>query len=366
MKGIYIFSTNDRDYKANGEAKKVLSQVEAFRKAGIDIKLLDMVLDKKLDKILYRLPCFGVYSQSFIRQCEKETADAKFVFIRKNIFDGTYYSLLRRIKKSNPEIKIFVEIPTYPYFQEWDRIIDKPLIWKEKKVIPKVTRNRLIDYYLTLTDDKEIYGIPTIKFDNCIDIDNYKPKKNLQNPDEVHLIGVALLANWHGYDRIIRGLHNYYNQKRDNLKKVVFHIVGEGPEQNNYRHMVEQYDLREYIIFEGKQKGEELDNLYDISNVGIGSLGMYRIGFSKSTSLKLREYCAKGIPFIKGNSDDVFDDYPYCLSFSNDNEPIDISSVVNWVKSLDYQQAIESMRAYAKQNLDWGKYINIIINKIEG
>ena len=48
MQGIYIYSTNDKEYKANGEAKKVLSQVDAFKKKGIDIKLMDVVLDKKI------------------------------------------------------------------------------------------------------------------------------------------------------------------------------------------------------------------------------------------------------------------------------------------------------------------------------
>ena len=364
MKGIYIYSSNDKDYMANGEAKKVLSQVKAFRKAGVDVSFLDIVLDRKIDKVLYRLPFRGVYSKEFIKRCEKEAVDAKFVFIRKNIFDCTYYKLLRAIKKANPQIKIIVEIPTYPYFQEWNRIIDKPLIWKEKRVIPKVKKYGLVDYYLTLTDDKEIYGISTIKFSNCIAVEEYTSKRNLQNTEEVHLIGVALLAKWHGFDRVIRGLKEYYEKNRDPVK-VVFHIVGDGPELNSYTRLVEQSNLKDKVIFEGKHKGEELDHLYDISHVGIGSLGMYRIGLEKATSLKLREYCAKGIPFIKASDDEVFNDFRYCLSFANNDEPIDILKVVNWTKEIDYEQAVGSIREYAFGNLDWGRYIEEILKKVE-
>ena len=320
MKGIYIYSSNDKDYKANGEAKKVLSQVKAFRKAGVEIVFLDVILDRKIDKVLYRMPFSGVYP--------------------------------------NPNLKIIVEIPTYPYFQEWNRIIDKPLIWKEKRVIPKVTTEKLVDYYLTLTDDKEIFGIPTIKFSNCISVEDYKPKKCLQKADEVHLIGVALLANWHGFDRLISGMKEYYQKTGGNSTKVVFHIVGDGPELNNYKKAVDQCKLNDYVIFEGKHKGEELDHFYDISNIGI-------IGLEKATSLKLREYCAKGIPFIKASDDEVFNDYEYCLSFSNDDEPIDISRIVSWSETIDYEKAAVSMREYATRNLDWGRYIQDILKKIE-
>lgn len=366
MKGIYIYSSNDKDYLANGEAKKVLSQVRAFREAGVDIKLLDVVLDKKIDKIIYRLPFCGVYPRSFIRQCEAEAVDSQFVFIRKNIFDGTYYRLLKTIKKANPSIKIVVEIPTFPYFQEWRRLIDKPLIWKEKKVIPKVKKEQLVDFYLTLTDDLEIYGIPTIKFDNCIVVDDYSKKKNLQNAEEIHLIGVALLAAWHGYDRVVTGMRDYYSVNADNGEKVFFHIVGEGPEYKNLKNLVEQYNLDKYVSFEGKQKGETLDHLYDISDVGIGPLGLYRKGLQSAKSLKLREYCAKGLPFIKGGGDTLFDEYAYCLSVSNDDEPIDISKIVEWARTIDYEKAAESMREYAVHNFDWRRYIDSILKDIEG
>ena len=363
MKGSFIFSTNDKDYRANGEAKKVLSQVKAFRTAGVDLDFLDVINDRKIDKVLYRMPFMGIYPNDFINECKRKAPDYDFVFIRKNIFDCTYIKLLRAFKSANPSIKIIVEIPTYPYFQEWNRIIDKPLIWKEKRVLPRIASEKLVDYYLTLTDDKEIFGIPTIKFSNCIDVDEYSPKKVLQNPDEVHLIGVALLANWHGFDRIIRGLRDYY-QDKTNTTKVVFHIVGDGPELNNYKKIVEQCSLEDSVIFEGKHKGKELDYFYDVSNIGIGSLGMYRIGLEKATSLKLREYCAKGIPFIKASDDEVFNDYKYCLNFPNNNDPIDISKIVDWSKSLDYEKAVISMREYAQRNLDWGKYINEILMKV--
>lgn len=43
--------------------------------------------------------------------------------------------------------------------------------------------------------------------------------------DELHLIGVAEVHYWHGFDRLVRGLAAYYDRGRS--YKVYFHIVGE-------------------------------------------------------------------------------------------------------------------------------------------
>lgn len=362
MKCMYIYSTNDRDYRANGESKKVLSQIDAFVDNGIEVKLLDIVLDKKIHKLLYRLPWYGVYSSRFISECKQEVIDSDFVYIRKNIFDTSYLKLLQALKNTNPSVKIFVEIPTFPYFQEWNRVVDKPLIIKEKKIIPRVCEQKLVDYYLTLTDDVTIYGLPTIKFENCVTVQKYSIKKNLQKRNEVHMIGVALVATWHGYDRIVRGLTEYYNANQD--KKVYFHIVGDGPELANLKRLVSENVLSSYVIFEGKKSGEELDALYDQAHIGIGSLAPYRMGFPSCNSLKTREYCAKGIPFVMTNDDSLFDNCEFSYGVPNDDTVIDIQDICDFVSTIDYSTISKRMREYAEEKLDWGKFVKDIAEKV--
>ncbi len=362
MKCIYIYSTNDRDYKSNGESKKVLSQIDAFVDYGIEVKLLDIILDKEIHKILYRLPGYGVYSSGFIARCRQEVLDSDFVYIRKNIFDTSYLKLLQTLKRSKPSVKIFVEIPTFPYFQEWNRLIDKPLIIKEKRIIPKITKEKLVDYYLTLTDDTTIYGLPTIRFENCVTLKKYKIKENLQKENELHLIGVALLASWHGYDRIIRGLKEYYNINRD--KKVIFHIVGDGPELENLKRRVAESNLSSYVTFEGKRSGEELDRLYDEAHIGVGSLAPYRMGMFSLKSLKTREYCAKGIPFVVVKGDLLFDDCEFSYVVPNDDTVISIEDLCDFVSTIDYSTVSEKMRKYAEEHLDWKKFVKDIVSTV--
>ncbi|MBO4726822.1 MAG: glycosyltransferase [Spirochaetaceae bacterium] len=363
MKCIYIYSSNDKDYKSNGESKKVLSQIGAFEDFGINVKLLDCILDKKIHKLLYRLPVFGVYPSKFIKKCEKEVLDCDFVYIRKNIFDKSYLKLLKSLRKVKPTIKIFVEIPTFPYFQEWNRFIDKPLIFKEKKNIPRVTKEKLVDYYMTLTSDTEIFGIPTIQFENCVTLKDYKIKENLQATDEIHMVGVALVASWHGYDRIIRGLKEYYNG--NNKMKVYFHIVGEGPEIKNLKKMVLDYNISSYVIFEGKQFGEKLDYLYNKAHIAIGSLAPYRKGIYSGNSLKTREYCSKGIPFVMAKGEPLFDNYEYTYVVPNDDSIINIQEICKYVYKIDYSNVSLKMREYAKEHLDWKTFVESILEKVD-
>lgn len=363
MKGLYIYSTNDSEYKSNGESKKVLSQYQAFKDAGVDMELVDIILGSKIHKLLYRLPAYGVYPKASREKILSKIFDVDFVYIRKNIFDGSYYKLLKELKDAKPDLSTIVEIPTYPYLSEWSRLVDKPLILKERRALPIIQRDRLVDCYTTLSDDDELFGVETIRFNNCITVEDYKPKQSMQDSDEIHLIGVALLARWHGYDRVIEGMRNYYDTNPE--KKVYFHIVGEGTELPTLKRLAEKSRLDPYIHFEGKLFGDALDALYDRSNVGIGSLGLYRIGLESGKTLKSREYCAKGIPFIQAASDSTFDGFPYCLNFENDNTPIDINRIIKFADEIDYNAATQSMRKYAETELSWNSYINRITNRVK-
>ena len=41
---------------------------------------------------------------------------------------------------------------------------------------------------------------------------------------ELNLIGVAEIHRWHGFDRLIRGLADYYSKPKNYI--VRFHVVG--------------------------------------------------------------------------------------------------------------------------------------------
>ena len=63
---------------------------------------------------------------------------------------------------------------------------------------------------------------------------------------------------------------------------------------------------------------DELFPLLATADVGIGPLALYRKSMSESSSLKVREYLASGLPVVYGGEDtDIPADAPYALSIPN-------------------------------------------------
>lgn len=366
MKGIFLHYNSDSVIETSGEVKKVKMQIEALRLHGIDVKEICIDKSKRKDCFTRRIPFYPSSGRNLFKSLLKEDiVNCDFIYIRKYIIDLHFLHVLKKIKEEAINIKILLEVPTYPYDLEWNRLIDKPILWKERH-----SRNRLHKYIntiITLSNDDYIWSIKTIKISNGIDLAKIKPKiKKAQESDRIILIGVALVTKTHGYDRLIKGLSNYYESKPE--REVEFWLVGTGPEWNNLKDLVSNNKLEEYVKFKGKKYGRELDDLYDKADIAIGCLGFYRVGIEYGSSLKLREYCAKGIPFIKADKDRSFDDmnFEYMLEFANDDSDIDISKIVDFYDELQNEKYVgDNMRKYAETNLTWTKEMKSIVDYIK-
>src|SRR5699024_9981248 len=100
---------------------------------------------------------------------------------------------------------------------------------------------------------------------------------------------------YHGYPKIIKGLYEYY--KTGGLKEIEIHFVGEFRKET--KDLVEKLGLNDKVVFHGKKYGEELNEIYNMANLGIGALSP-RAGAEHGSSIKTKEYFAKGLPFING------------------------------------------------------------------
>src|SRR5690606_9061528 len=77
----------------------------------------------------------------------------------------------------------------------------------------KICRKRLrryIDTILTYSKDEEIFNIPTIQLSNTINNTIVK-KKATYTDGVINVIAVANFSFWHGYDRFLKGLSEYYS-----------------------------------------------------------------------------------------------------------------------------------------------------------
>ena len=71
--------------------------------------------------------------------------------------------------------------------------------------------------------------------------------------------------------------------------------------------------------------------------------------------MKVREYCARGIPFIYGVPDADFpEEFPYVLRVTSNEEQVDIAQVISFAGRVYSDQSNpQLMREYALANLDW-------------
>lgn len=257
--------------------------------------------------------------------------------------------LYRKFQKAG--IKAVMEIPTYPYDQEY---LNVPLFWKIELGIDKIYRKRMakaLSAIVTFTDKPTIFGKETICISNGIDFDAIPLKKNTVHPEnQVHLLAVAEVHYWHAYDRILSGLGEYYRQTPS--RKVFLHIVGGlgQYEQNLFNQIIQKYDLQNYVTLYGQKQGKDLDYLFDQCDFAIGSLGRHRSGIDKIKTLKNREYAARGIPFIYSETDEDFDQMPYILKASANETPIDIQKILYF---LDHHTIPAKVIRESIQHLSW-------------
>lgn len=266
-----------------------------------------------------------------------------FVYARS--FHNANPATVRMFKRFKAHgIPSVMEIPTYPYDQEYAGTTS--LENKIKLMLDKLYRKKLaaqMEAIVTFTNDKEIFGQRTICISNGIDYDHIPIQQKLPHPDnEVHLIGVAEVHYWHGYDRLIAGLGEYYQKPHD--KEVYFHIVGGVADSEMYgsehakgfHELIQKYGIEKYVIFHGPKFGNELDELFNQADFAIGSLGRHRSGITHIKTLKNREYAARGIPFVYSETDEDFEQMPYIIKAKADDSPINVDKITEFVGNKSF------------------------------
>ncbi len=375
MKALFLVSEALTDF--GGISKKILAQVNALKHHGMKVAL-SYLLTNDQNKFVGRFineDIIDKYSDisiiaKFQWRCKYENLyryikenEIKLVYIRYTHFANPFFiSFLKKLKKSG--IIILLELPTFPYDQEYQ---NAQITSKIALIIEKFFRNKLKKYItriVTLSHDTIIFKIPTIQISNGIDVNSVNMVEKRKPDDECHLIGVAIISFWHGYDRVIEGLYNYYSDCTANKKKVFFHIAGDNAETESirYKELVQKYNLSNYVIFHGRKSSKELDVLFNMADIAVGTLGGHRIGIKYIKSLKGREYCARGIPFFYSQTDPIFEDVDFIYKVPSNDDPIDIQEIIKFIVNNKFDPV--KIRSYAFENLTWDKQFEKILHEV--
>lgn len=354
--------------EVSGISKKIHYQVKGLRENGYEVHLCYYDFDANGHRCRYVddkvIKDYGTGTLAGLRQridfdCIYEYCkDNGIQFVYARCFQNASPFLIRFFKKLKKlGIKAVTEIPTYPYDQEFETFSRQERLGLK---IDQMFRNRLYrqqSAVVTFSDAETIFGQRTIRISNGVDFDSI-PLYHFQPVDDaLHFIGVAEVHLWHGYDRLISGLGEYY-KKVENPRHIIFHIVG-GVDpydlygEGNYKGIqtrIDEYALQKHVVFHGQLFGEELDKIFNQSCFAIGSLARHRSGITYIKTLKNREYATRGIPFIYSEIDSDFEDKSYIVKAKPDESPIDVQQIVDFIESHHFNP---SEIRKTVENLTW-------------
>lgn len=200
---------------------------------------------------------------------------------------------------------------------------------------------------------------------NGIDLDSVQARKTMPKwpSDEFVLIGVASLAPWHAFDRVIRGIAQFLETSTRVNFVPKFIVVGEGAIRAEWEKLASKLGVSHHVEFVGHQSGAALDALFDRAHVAVATLGLFRKNLQMASDLKSREYTARGIPFIAAGYDLDFDPVPdFVFKIANDDSALDIEKCNFWYDGLSGQKdLIHEIRNYAIKKLDFVQKIERLI-----
>ncbi len=370
-KGLYYCRIHRKDPINLGAVKKSHGLMSGFRQLGYEMDIIwygseGIFLN---EQVIFRFPlstdssaCGNILFHHLMFDAviahQVDFRQYGFLWLRYPLSHPGFILLLKKAKSENPALKIILEVPTYPYHLELSTPLRKIQYWLDRRCSPFL--KRYVDWTVHYGKFTSLFGIPSISIRNGIEIDSVPVSKSIAKAGVIRLIAAGNWNLWHGLDRLIDGLENYCSNPFP-FPDVQLTVVGGGREINAYKRSVEAKGLADKVHFLPPTTGEALNVLFDDADVGIGSLGLFRLELTSAAPLKHREYCARGIPFVLSTLDDAFP--PGCewvCYFPEREEPISIEELVAFFNQLNLTEIRLDMRAHALSNFPW----SVILKKV--
>lgn len=364
-----------------GISSKVMSQAKAAEEAGHDVLISkDYGFETRIERplsgeVVASYTCVGRrfrkakydFLKSWISEHKVEA-----VIIRFDHLDGVFCRFSRAIRSKG--VVLAIEFPTFPFDRERDarhkRLLESKryLSYLAHRTYVSIESHRAeraphyFDYAITYLDDRTIWGVPNITYDNGIDLASI-PLRNPRKLDgTIELLAVAKFAPHHGIDRLIRGLAQYKGSR-----KVHLTLVGVGAESPALERLVGEFEVENLVSFAGAVVGEDLDAYFDTADIAIGSLGLHRIGITLGSTMKAREYCARGIPFVYSFPEKGFEgSEEFAMMLPSDDAPVDVSKIVSFADRMKADVGVSSrMRRFAEERFDWKAQMDKVLTVLE-
>lgn len=367
-----------------GVVRKIGWQAQAFRRLGYEVTYsLWKGLDYRFvtgDRVETRTVSSGSGLMHRFSQVAKE-------YLASHEFDVVYMRLDRvssdvveicKTARANGAKQIVIEFPNYPYLMDYIHSVDSVQPFSRRvsaraKVLATAAADRLaaprlkglVDAVALIGNPADSYfGIKAINISNGIDVDAMQQVPPKQDPEEIVLVGVAGTLWWQAYDRVLEGMHTY-QEKHPQGPRIRFIMVGgDAKEMPDFLAQVHRLGLGGDVECPGFKTGAELDAIYARADLGVSKLGCYRRGLNACSSLKAREYCAKGLPFIYTCEDSIENEnVNFALRIPNDPSPVDMEAVVRFVQECRSNGGLAGAeREFARKHYDWKNIMKQVLS----
>lgn len=366
-KKIFLYMNFFKDDNSIGITKKIKAQIATLRRMGMNVTYTsytatgavivdndeNIIYEKKyiIDSSVYkrfkrRFLLIDTVNE-YLKKCMADNVKFDFGYLRWHTYDKVFLKMLNGLKKCGATN--IIEAHAWTPDRKGKSMIAKYQIAMDNRYSKKA--KDYVSLVAGMSEYDNIWGIKTVKVDNAVDLNNIAPREYVKDDSKLRIVSVSNEYPYHGYDRLLKGMKLYY----DNGGKEVIRVDFVGVFMESTKKLARELGLEERIHFHGKMFGEELDKIYNNSDIGIGALAHHRVGMYSGSSLKTKEYFAKGLPFIYGWKEPAFDDtYPYALQIKLCEEPLDINMVIDFYNRIkDDDKMLDNMRQFAKDNYSW-------------
>lgn len=250
---------------------------------------------------------------------------------------------------------VFVEIQT-------DIISEYKIIKYKSYIIENILKRRYfknVKGFVCITNEianieKKNNNKPCFILGNGIDKNeiSFIPKINENSYINLLFIGSPNMP-WHGVERLVNSF-----EKATNKDKFIIHIVGY---ENSYN--IENRNVKFYGFIKDTNK---INELFSISDIGIGTLALYKKNMNEAAPLKIRHYLSKGLPVIIGYKDtDLNENLPFVMKISNDDSIVDFNEIEEFYKKTRLIRENGDTVKFSLENLTWDKKMAQVVEFME-
>lgn len=264
------------------------------------------------------------------------------------------FSLIALMKTAQQRgIKVLYEIPTYPYYGEQFRASRKKYRAVAKIAVDAMFSpliKKYADHIVIIRSNSKIrLHHKMVEINNGVNTEKIKSKENYGSKDGVfRMVTVGTLFPYHGYDRVLAGLKDCKEEVDGH--PVEFHIVGASQTIDELKEQAQKLGLKR-VIFHGMKTTDELNEMYEDFDVGLGCLALHRRNADIDTTLKIIEYYCRGVPVVTSGKS-PYKDPAVTICVPDGEEAVNINRLYRKWKNIDKDKQ-QKLSEQAKKEFSW-------------